>query len=131
MDQPGIPAAPGMFKSLLFADQSAQFGVDLQNRLAQKYTSQFLREILAAIPFPADAKIHNPMVVGLVNVMFHYPGRDDDAFWLIEGGINLYSLIQRQKNHLIPTEKDVVDNLSHQGDFGHFRQNPAGGVDPY
>ena len=64
MHQSGFPAAANMLQRLVPGDQPAQILIDLEHGLAHEQAAQFNGIITASCGFAANAKVHDPVVIG-------------------------------------------------------------------
>jgi hypothetical protein len=87
-----------------------------------------VRIILASLSFPTDAKIHDPMMAGLIDVVFNELGREYDAFWGIQGSVDLDSVVFRDHKHLVSPEKQMVYQAPERRKFCEPGERPPGGI---
>jgi len=105
MYQACLLGAPCMIQGLSLGDPLPQAGVDLGRAFSQKDTAHIVGIVLAAVPFPADAGIHHPVVVCLPDEMLQNPGGEDGAPWILNVGVDLDSMVLRKMEDLVIPEK--------------------------
>jgi hypothetical protein len=67
MDQSGVSRPLDVGVGFLPCRQAAQFGIDLVHGLSHKEAAEIDGIILTIVGFPAEAGIHNPEMIGLID----------------------------------------------------------------
>ena len=119
MNQARFPAASHVLQRFRFRYAASKPGIDAHGRLAEKETAQINGIILARHGIAADAKVHDPVIVGFLDEMLHHLRRQNHLVGPIERLVYGNHLILRQIDEIVPLEEQAI---SDSADDGYLRQ---------
>ena len=108
-----------MLQRLVFGHAAPKLGIDPLGRLAKKETAQINGVILAPHGIATDAGVHDPVIGGFLDEMFHHLRRQNHLAGPIERLVYGNHLILRQIDEIIPLEEQAISN---SGDDRYLRQ---------
>jgi hypothetical protein len=115
MDKASLTATPHMFMCLCFGYTPPELWINPQCCFAKEKATQINRVVLTLRCIPTNTSIHNPVIVGFVNEMFHHLGRQYHLLWDIHRLIYLNHLVFGQVNYVIAFKEPVVNGSPYDG----------------
>jgi hypothetical protein len=114
MNQAGFAAAPGMRQGFLAGYQAAKRRVDLEHSFSQEDAAKVVRIVLAVISLAADAKVHDPVIAGLLDEVVDQGRGQDHTARLLDLLLD-DDPVFGEKDHIIPFENQFIDQIRHKG----------------
>ena len=120
MDQSRITTAFDMKERFIGTHSPAKFRVYAQCSLAEKKAAQLYRIGFTMGRLPANAGIHNPMIVRFSDKMLDDMGGENAVLRGVKCTVHLNQIVFWQKKEIIPLKQGLVENFAYGGHSGEL-----------
>lgn len=113
MDEASLATTRHMLMRLGFAHQTPKLRVDPSSGFAKEEATELNGVIPAMIGFTADAVVHDPKDICLINEVFYYLRREHQLFGGLDRLMDVDHLVHRQIDRIVAIEEPAFDQLTY------------------